>query len=87
MGPLPAEIQRLNEIGDRENGGPVALVPPGASTNGALGCDREMGGREAFIENTIIEPIELILDGLCEQQTRGFRDNICELAMAWLITI
>lgn len=35
-----------------------------------------MGGRKAFIENGIIEPIEVVLDRLCVQQTSGFRDNV-----------
>jgi hypothetical protein len=40
--------------------------------SGVLGCDHEMGGRDM----EIIEPIERILDRLCVQQTRAFRDNV-----------
>jgi hypothetical protein len=68
------EIQRLNDKGDRETDG--ASTTCRSLCSGVLGCDRETGGREAFSENTIIEPIELILDRLCVQQTRGFRDNV-----------
>jgi hypothetical protein len=41
-----------------------------------VGRDRELGGREAFMDNTIIEPVELVLDILCVQQTRGPRENV-----------
>jgi len=68
------EIQRLNDIGDREIDG--AGTTCRSLCSGVLGYDRELGGREAFIENSIIEPIELILDRLCIQQTSGFRDNM-----------
>src|SRR6266702_1310033 len=68
------QIQRLNDIGDRvgDGAGTTCLSP----CSGVLGCDRELGGREAFVENTIIEPIEFVLDTLCVQQTRGFCDNV-----------
>jgi hypothetical protein len=68
------EIQRLDDIADRETDG--AGTTCHSLFSGVLGCDREMGGREAFGENAIIEPIELILDPLCVQQTIGFRDNV-----------
>lgn len=54
-------IQRLNDIGDREIDGAGTLC------SDVLGHNRENGEREAFMENNIIEPIELILDCLCVQ--------------------
>jgi hypothetical protein len=75
---------RCGSLGfDEENGlsrfnGSMTRVGNRAGTtcrslcSGVLGCDHEMGGRDM----EIIEPIERILDRLCVQQTRAFRDNV-----------
>ena len=54
----------------------MAPVPPAGISVVVLGCDGENGGGEAFIENTVVKPIKLVLDRLCVQQTRGFRNNV-----------
>lgn len=68
------EIQWLNDIGNHEVDG--ASTTCLSLLSDVLGCDYKLGGREAFNENTIIKPIELVLDTLRVWQTRGMCDNM-----------
>lgn len=68
------KIERLNDIANREvNGAGTACL---SLCSDVLGCDCELEGREALVENAIIEPIELVFNRLCVEHTRGFPDNV-----------